>query len=58
MVGSKNWQLKEKELLVKARTHPKQKKLWSFVKNIDDVEVSRYLLSYISIYSRTWLTRS
>jgi len=38
--GAEKRRLKEKELFEKAGTNPKQKKLWSFVKINDEVEVS------------------
>lgn len=37
--GAEKRRLKEKELFEKAGTNPKQKKLWSFVKINDEVEV-------------------
>lgn len=41
--GAEKRRLKEKELFEKAGTNPKQKKLWSFVKINDEVEVSVYI---------------
>lgn len=40
--GAEKRRLKEKELFERAGTNPKQKKLWSFVKVSDDIEVSIY----------------